>query len=69
MEIQSVFLFLLFLWAHIHLIFSITDPRDGNVSWHPYYWSKVSFVCCKWIYFIWFRVRLFKLFFRKKNHV
>lgn len=28
MEIQSVSLFLVFLWAQIHLIFSITDPQD-----------------------------------------
>jgi len=32
MEIQSVSLFLVFLLAQIHLIFSITDPQDGNVS-------------------------------------
>jgi hypothetical protein len=31
MEIQSVMLFLVILWAEIHLISSITDPQDGNV--------------------------------------
>jgi hypothetical protein len=31
MEIQSVMLFLVFLWAEIHLISSFTDPQDGNV--------------------------------------
>jgi hypothetical protein len=31
MKIQSVMLFLVFLWAEIHLISSFTDPQDGNV--------------------------------------